>query len=62
MAGRRVVVVDDVLSSGETMKRTIKTLQDGGAEVVLSIVMVNKTEENTVASVPLRGLIRAVKV
>ena len=62
VAGRRVVVVDDVLSSGETMKRTIKTLQDGGAEVVLSIVMVNKTEENTVASVPLRGLIRAVKV
>ena len=62
VAGRKVVVVDDVLSSGETMKRTIKTLQDGGAEVVLSIVMVNKTEENTVSGVPLRGLIRAVKV
>ena len=62
VAGRKVVVVDDVLSSGETMKRTIKTLQDGGAEVVLSVVMVNKTEENTVAGVPLRGLIRTVKV
>tara|TARA_B100001179_G_scaffold206753_1_gene170850 strand:+ start:321 stop:896 length:576 start_codon:yes stop_codon:yes gene_type:complete len=62
VAGRKVVVVDDVLSSGETMKRTIKTLQDGGAEVALSIVMVNKTEENTVSGVPLRGLIRAVKV
>ena len=62
VAGRKVVVVDDVLSSGETMKRTIKTLQDGGAEVVLCVVMVNKTEENTVSSVPLRGLIRAVKV
>ncbi len=62
VAGRKVVVVDDVLSSGETMKRTIKTLQDGGAEVVLSVVMVNKTEENTVSGVPLRGLIRTVKV
>ncbi len=62
VAGRRVVVVDDVLSSGETMKRTIKTLQEGGAEVVLSIVMVNKTEENTVSGIPLRGLIRTVKV
>ena len=62
VAGRKVVVVDDVLSSGETMKRTIKTLQDGGAEVVLSIVMVNKTEENTVSGIPLRGLIRTVKV
>ena len=62
VAGRKVVVVDDVLSSGETMKRTIKTLQDGGAEAVLSVVMVNKTEENTVSGVPLRGLIRTVKV
>ena len=62
VAGRKVVVVDDVLSSGETMKRTIKTLHEGGAEVVLSIVMVNKTEENTVSGIPLRGLIRTVKV
>ena len=62
VAGRKVVVVDDVLSSGETMKRTIQTLQEGGAEVVLSVVMVNKTEENTVSGVPLRGLIRTVKV
>ena len=62
VAGRKVVVVDDVLSSGETMKRTIQTLQDGGAEVVLSIVMVNKTEENTVSGIPLRGLSRTVKV
>lgn len=62
VAGRKVVVVDDVLSSGETMRKTIKTLQDVGAEVVLCIVMVNKTEENAISSVPLRGLIRTVRV
>ena len=62
VAGRKVVVVDDVLSSGETMRRTIKTLQDGGAEVVLSMVMINKTEENAISGVPLRGLIRTVRV
>lgn len=62
VAGRKVVVVDDVLSSGETMRRTIKTLQEGGAEVVLSMVMINKTEENAIAGVPLRGLIRTVRV
>ncbi len=62
VAGRKVVVVDDVLSSGETMRKTIKTLQDGGAEVVLSIVLVNKTEDNAISSVPLRGLIRTVRV
>ena len=62
VAGRKVVVVDDVLSSGETMRKTIKTLQEGGAEVVLSIVLVNKTEDNSISSVPLRGLIRTVRV
>ncbi len=62
VAGRKVVVVDDVLSSGETMRKPIKTLQEGGAEVVLSIVLVNKTEDNAVSSVPLRGLIRTVRV
>ena len=62
VAGRKVVVVDDVLSSGETMRKTIKTLQDEGAEVFLSIVMVNKTEENAISNVPLRGLIRTVRV
>jgi len=62
VAGRKVVVVDDVLSSGETMRKTIKTLQEGGAEVALSIVLVNKTEDNAISSVPLRGLIRTVRV
>ena len=62
VAGRKVVVVDDVLSSGETMRRTIKTLQDEGAEVTLCMVMVNKTEQNSISSVPLRGLIRTVRV
>ncbi len=62
VAGRKVVVVDDVLSSGETMRKTIKTLQDAGGDVVLSVVLVNKTEENAVAGVPLRGLIRTVRV
>ena len=62
VAGRKVVVVDDVLSSGDTMRKTIKTLQDEGADVALSIVMVNKTEENAVGGVPLRGLIRTVRV
>jgi orotate phosphoribosyltransferase len=62
VAGRKIVVVDDVLSSGDTMSRTIKTLQEDGAEVLLSLVMVNKTEENAISGVPLRGLIRTVRV
>lgn len=62
VAGRNVVVVDDLLSTGETMRRTIETLQEEGANVALCIVLVNKTEDNEVSGVPLRGLIRAVRV
>ena len=37
-------------------------LEEAGAEVALSIVLVNKTEDNAISSVPLRGLIRTVRV
>ena len=62
VAGRTIVVVDDLLSTGETMRRTIETLQNEGANVALCIVLVNKTEDNEVSGIPLRGLIRAVRV
>lgn len=62
VAGRNIVVIDDLLSTGETMRRTIETLQNEGANVALCIVLVNKTEDNEVSGIPLRGLIRAVRV
>ena len=62
VGGRQVVIVDDLFNSGETMRRAIEVLQNDGAEVVLCLVMVNKTEKNEIAGVPLRGLIRAVSV
>ena len=60
--GKRVVVVDDVLSTGSTMKNTISVLQKMGAEVLLALVLVNKTQLNEIDGVPLRGLIRTVTV
>tara|TARA_B100001996_G_scaffold128907_1_gene97893 strand:- start:502 stop:1077 length:576 start_codon:yes stop_codon:yes gene_type:complete len=62
VAGRKIVIVDDLLSSGETMRRTISTLEKAGAEIVLCVVLVNKTEENSISGIPLRGLIRAIRV
>jgi len=62
VAGRTVAVVDDVLSSGLTMRRTIEALRAAGADVKLLLVLVNKTEKNEIDGVPLRGLIRAVNV
>ena len=62
VAGKRVVIIDDVLSSGMTMSRTIEAIRQAGGEVVLAIVLVNKTTRNEIDDVPLRGLIRAVAV
>ena len=62
VGGKRVVVVDDVLSTGSTIKNTISLLRTMGAEVVLALVLVNKTQLNEIEGVPLRGLIRTVTV
>ena len=62
VAGKQVVIIDDVLSSGVTMSKTIQSIREAGGEVVLAIVLVNKTTRNEIDEVPLRGLIRAVAV
>ncbi len=57
--GKRVVLVDDVLSTGETMRKAIEDVKNEGGEPVLAVVLVNKTPWDEVDGVPLRGLIRA---
>jgi len=62
VSGKKVVIIDDVLSSGTTMKKTIEAIRNVGGEVGLVIVLVNKTTRNEIEGVPLRGIIRAVPV
>lgn len=62
VSGKRVMIVDDVLSTGETISRTIESMREAGADVVLCIVLVNKTGRNEIDGVPLRGVIRAAVV
>ncbi len=57
--GKNVVIVDDVISTGETIRGSIKEVQEAGGQAVLAIVVVNKTEQDDVDGVPLRALIRA---
>ena len=56
------MIIDDVLSTGQTMNKTINAIRSAGGEVVLVIVLVNKTMRNEIEGVPLRGVIRAVSV
>jgi len=60
--GKKVVIIDDVLSSGVTMSQTIAAIRAAGGEVVLALVLVNKTVRNEIDNVPLRGLKVAVPV
>ena len=62
VSGKSVVIIDDVLSSGVTMSKTIDSIREKGGEVLLAVVLVNKTTRNEIDDVPLRGIIRAVSV
>tara|TARA_B100000989_G_scaffold59232_3_gene40435 strand:+ start:16262 stop:16849 length:588 start_codon:yes stop_codon:yes gene_type:complete len=62
VSGKNIVIVDDVLSTGVTMSKTIESMREAGANVSLCMVLVNKTLRNEVDGVPLRGLIRAAVV
>jgi len=57
--GKKVVLVDDVISTGETMKAGIRDIQEAGGTAVLVVVLVNKTGDDMINGVPLRALIRA---
>ena len=60
--GKRVIIVDDVYSSGRTMKKTASDLSAAGAEVKMCMVLVNKSWDDDVDGVPMRALIRAATV
>ncbi len=57
--GKKVVIVDDVMSTGETLRKAIDDIRNAGGEPVLCVVLVNKTPWDEINGVPLRALIRA---
>jgi orotate phosphoribosyltransferase len=57
--GKNVVIVDDVLSTGATMRHAIEDVKRNGGIPLLAMVLVNKMEAENVSGVPLRALIRA---
>lgn len=57
--GKNVVIVDDVLSTGITVKGAIKEIRENGGNPKLVVVITNKTGMNEIEGVPLRAMIRA---
>ncbi len=59
ITGKKIVVIDDVVTTGATAEEAVKDIREGGGEPILIVVIVNKSSLNDIAGVPLRGLIRA---
>lgn len=57
--GRKVVLIDDVIDTGDTLKGAIKALKEVDAEPALIIVIISKLNVDNIAGVPLRALITA---
>ena len=55
---KRVVIVDDVISSGGTMRQSIEFLNANQGKPSLCVAIVNKQQFNEIDGVPVRAMIR----
>lgn len=55
--GRRIVIVDDVITSGRTITEAIKAFKDLGAEPIAVVVLIDKKGIDELEEVPVDSLI-----
>lgn len=56
--GKKVVIVDDVITSGRTMKEAIHTVKDLGGDPICVTVLIDKAGLSEVEGVPIESLIK----
>lgn len=60
--GKRVVIVDDVITSGKTAKEVIHTVRDLGGEPTCVTVLIDKAGLSEIEGVPVESLIKVSRL
>ena len=60
--GKKVVIVDDVITSGKTAKEVIHTVKDLGGEPTCVVVLIDKAGLSEIEGVPVESLIRVSRL
>jgi len=55
--GKRCIVVDDIITTGRTAKETLKHLKSTGADVLLMVVIIDKSGVSFIDGTPVKSLI-----
>ncbi|KZX15011.1 orotate phosphoribosyltransferase [Methanobrevibacter cuticularis] len=60
--GKKVIIVDDVITSGRTLKEVIKALKDRGADPIAVTVLIDKVGISQIDDVPVESLIKVSRL
>ena len=60
--GRRIIIVDDVITSGKTIAEAIKAFKTLGAKPLAAVVLIDKKGINELDGVPVESLIRVSRL
>ena len=60
--GKKVVIVDDVITSGKTAKEVIHTVKDLGGEPICVTVLIDKAGLSEIEGVPVESLIKVSRL
>jgi len=62
VAGKNCVIVDDVITTGSTTMEVIEQLREMDAKPRAVVVLVDKKGADTIANVPIRSLVKIVRL